>query len=237
LRNRGITDKTIRKFGLGWAADSWDALKKHLLGAHFSEREIQEAALVRPGKNSTYDQFRARVMFPIIDLRGNVIGFGGRIIGSGAPKYLNSSDTPVFKKSRGLYALNFAKSSGKNRLLLTEGYMDTIALHQAGIDNAVATLGTALTGDQARLIAQYTNEVVIAYDSDAAGQTATRRAAELFGETGLTVRVLSLQGAKDPDEYIRKFGPERFVRLLEGSKSAAAHEIEAMQARFDLESD
>ena len=237
LRARGITDKTMRKFGLGWAPDSWDTLKKHLLAARFTEQEMLSAAVVRAGKSTSFDLFRGRVMFPIIDLRGNVIGFGGRVIGSQVPKYLNSSDTLVFKKSRGLYALNFAKSSGKRQILLTEGYMDTIALHQAGFDNTVATLGTALTGDQARLVAQYANEVVIAYDSDIPGQKATRRAAELFGETGLAVRVLSLEGAKDPDEYIKKFGADRFARLLEGSKSAAAHEIGAMQARFDLDSD
>ena len=154
-------------------------------------------------------------MFPIIDVRGNVIGFGGRVLDDSKPKYLNSADTPVFKKSRNLFALNFAKNTKERSLILGEGYMDVIAMHQAGFTNAVATLGTSLTADQARMISQYAKEVIIAYDSDSAGQTATKRALSLFEETGIKVRILSIPDAKDPDEYIKRFGATRFKLLLE----------------------
>lgn len=237
LRSRGVTDKTIRRFGIGWADDSWDMLKRRLLSQGFEELHLIEAAVIRRGRQNSYDIFRGRVMFPIIDTAGKVVGFGGRSIGDAAPKYLNSSDTPVFKKSRGLYALNFAKAQRGGRIILTEGYMDTIALNQAGFGETVATLGTALTGEQARLLARYAGEVVIAYDSDEAGQNATRKAAERLTGTGVQVRVAWLEGAKDPDEYIKKFGSERFSRLLKASKTAASHEIGMMMAKYDLDSD
>ncbi len=238
LQARGLTPNTIRKFGLGYAPDSWDALKKHLLGKGFTEAEMTAAAVIRKNdKGGSYDQFRDRVMFPIIDLRGGVIGFGGRVLGDGRPKYLNSSDTLVFKKSRGLFAMNFAKATKRPRLILCEGYMDAIAIYQAGFDNAVATLGTALTPEQARLIAQYTPEVVISYDSDVAGQKATQRANQLFAQTGVKVRVLSMSGAKDPDEYIKKFGAARFSQLIEGSANAIEYEISRLKDRFALDTD
>ncbi len=238
LQARGLTPNTIRKFGLGYAPDSWDALKKHLLGKGFTEAEMTAAAVIRKNdKGGSYDQFRDRVMFPIIDLRGGVIGFGGRVLGDGRPKYLNSSDTLVFKKSRGLFAMNFAKATKRPRLILCEGYMDAIAIYQAGFDNAVATLGTALTPEQARLIAQYTPEVVISYDSDVAGQKATQRANQLFAQTGVKVRVLSMSGAKDPDEYIKKFGAARFSQLIEGSANAIEYQISRLKDRFALDTD
>ncbi|HWP50381.1 MAG TPA: DNA primase [Clostridia bacterium] len=235
---RGLSLNTIRKFGLGYAPDSWDALKNDLLKKGFTEAEMAAAAVIR--KNDTggsYDQFRDRVMFPIIDLRGGVIGFGGRVLGDGRPKYLNSSDTVVFKKSRGLFAMNFAKATKRQQFILCEGYMDAIAIHQAGFDNAVATLGTALTPEQARLIAQYTSEVVISYDSDVAGQKATQRASQLFSQTGVTVRVLSMSGAKDPDEYIKKYGTARFSQLIEGSANATEYQIMRLKDRFALDTD
>lgn len=235
---RGLTANTIRKFGLGYAPDSWDALKKHLLSKGFSEAEMASAAVIRSSdKGSSYDQFRDRVMFPIIDLRGGVIGFGGRVLGDGRPKYLNSSDTLIFKKSRGLFAMNFAKATKRPQLILCEGYMDAIAIYQAGFDNAVATLGTALTPEQARLIAQYTSEVVISYDADAPGQKATQRANQLFSQTGVKVRVLSMSGAKDPDEYIKKYGAARFSQLIEGSANATEYQILRLKDRFTLDTD
>ena len=174
LRGRGLSDNTIRRFGLGFAPESWDAVIKHLRGKGFTFDEMAAAAVaVKSARGSYYDQFRGRVIFPIIDIRGNVIAFGGRLMDGQGPKYLNSPDTPVFKKSRNLFALNYAKSSKESALILAEGYMDVVALHQAGFTNAVATLGTALTAEQARMISQYAAEVVIAYDSDGAGQKAT----------------------------------------------------------------
>ncbi len=238
LRKRGLTDSTIRRFGLGFAPDGWDGLRNHLREKGFSEQEMSAAALARPNKNGgSYDYFRNRVIFPIIDLRGSVIAFGGRMMGEGEPKYLNSPDTPVFKKSRGLFALNIAKATKQPRLILCEGYMDAISVHQGGFDNAVATLGTALTDEQARLIAKYTSEVVIAYDSDAPGQKATRRAADIFSKTGVRVRVLSMTGAKDPDEYLKKYGPQRFSQLIEGSANSTEYAIARLRERFDLEAD
>ncbi|MDY4191391.1 MAG: DNA primase [Oscillospiraceae bacterium] len=240
LRGRGLSDSTIRRFGLGYAPDSWDMTLRHLLSKGFSREELAAACIaVQSSRNKDryFDQFRGRVMFPIIDIRGNVIAFGGRIMGEGGPKYLNSPDTPVFKKSRNLFALNFAKSTKENRLILAEGYMDVVALHQGGFGNAVATLGTALTGEQARMIAQYADTVVIAYDSDGAGQTATKRAINIFGEIGLKVKVLSMTGAKDPDEYIKKYGAQRFKLLLDGSSGAMDFEIAKLKAKYDLETD
>lgn len=238
LQSRGLSPNMIRKFGLGYAPDSWDALKGHLTQQGFTEDEMAAAAVIRKSdKGGSYDQFRDRVMFPIIDLRGGVIGFGGRVLGDARPKYLNSSDTVIFKKSRGLFAMNFAKATKRGQLILCEGYMDAIAIHQAGFDNAVATLGTALTPEQARLIAQYTAEVIISYDSDAAGQKATQRASQLFSQTGVRVRVLSVTGAKDPDEYIKKYGAARFEKLFEGSANATEYQIQGLKSRFALDTD
>lgn len=239
LHGRGLGNKTITRFGIGYAPDGWDAALKFLKGNGFAEEEIIAATVATRGKNGgMYDQFRNRVIFPIIDLRGNVIGFGGRIMGDArGPKYLNSSDTPVFKKSRNLFALNFAKSSKRDGLILCEGYMDVIAMHQAGFDNAVATLGTALTGEQSRLVAQYAQSVTLSYDSDEPGQAATRRAVALLGEVGVKIKVLAITGAKDPDEFIKKYGAERFALLLEGSSNATEFEIARLKKRFDVETE
>lgn len=237
LTNRGLSIATIKKFGLGYSPDSWDSLRGHLRGKGFSDEEMLAAAVVNKGRNdSVYDSFRGRVMFPIIDLRGNVIGFGGRAMSDKGPKYLNSADTPVFRKSRNLFALNLAKSTKQDTLILAEGYMDVIAIHQAGFDNAVATLGTALTAEQSRLLAQYTKKIAIAYDSDAAGQAATKRAINLLDELDITVSVLEIQGAKDPDEYIKKFGATRFGNLISGGKGAIRFEVDKLKSGFDLDS-
>ncbi len=237
LHGRGLTNQTIIRFGLGYAPDSWDTACKYLRSRGFTDDEMVSAAVAARGKSGgLYDSFRNRAMFPIIDLRGNVIGFGGRVMGDAkGPKYLNSSDTPVFKKSRNLFALNFAKASKREGLILCEGYMDVIAMHQAGFDNAVATLGTALTSEQSRLIAQYAQGVTLSYDSDGAGQAATRRAVGLLGEVGVKIKVLSITGAKDPDEYIKKFGAERFSLLLEGASNATEFEIAKLRQKYDCD--
>lgn len=238
LRGRGITDKTIRHFGLGFAPPGWDNARNFLRQEGFTYEEMLAAAVVVRGRNdSVYDQFRDRVIFPIIDIRGNVIAFGARTMEGNGPKYLNSSDTIAYKKSRNLFALNFAKSSKQDCLILAEGYMDVIALHQAGFDNAVATLGTALTPEQTRLISQYTNSVVIAYDSDGAGQAATKRAINMFSDVGVHVKVLTIRDAKDPDEFIKKFGAKRFKMLMDGSSNAIEFELSKIGSRYDLETD
>lgn len=239
LRERGLTDKTIRRFGLGYSMPSWDNLTNQLKAKGFTEEELLAAAVASRGKSgSVFDMFRGRVMFPIIDLRGNVIGFGGRQLGGdNGPKYLNSPDTPVFKKSRNLFALNFAKASKEKGMILCEGYMDVIAQHQAGFDNAVATLGTALTPDQCRLLSQYTDLVMLSYDSDEAGQKATKRGIELLSQIGMKIKVINIPDAKDPDEFIKKFGAQRFRMLLEGSANATEFAIARIRQKYDMETD
>lgn len=236
LIRRGRDRKTIRHFGLGYAPDSWHGLVEHLRTKGFSEKEMIEANVaVQSQKGGAYDRFRNRVMFPIIDVRGNVIAFGGRALDDKGAKYLNSSDTIVFKKSKNLFALNFAKTSKLPGLILAEGYMDVIAIHQAGFDNAVATLGTSLTEEQARLISQYADKVVLAYDSDGPGQAATKRALNIFDEVGVKVTVLSMTGAKDPDEYIQKYGRERFAMLIDGSRNAIEFELSRLRNNHDVQ--
>ena len=236
LRDRQLSDKTIVNFGLGYAPAEWQGLTNYLRSKGFTDDEMVRGYLAARNKNGNlYDIFRDRVMFPIIDLRGNVIAFGGRRMGDeGGPKYLNSGDTPVFKKSNGLFALNLAKKSGKDSFILAEGYMDVIALHQAGFTNAVATLGTALTSQQAKLIGDYARKVIISYDSDEAGQKATRRAMEIFEKEDVTVQVLQMTGAKDPDEYIKKFGAQRFEMLLAGANSALDFNLLKLKSQYDI---
>ena len=237
LRDRQLSDKTIVNFGLGYAPAEWQGLTNYLRSKGFTDEEMTRGYLAARNKNGNlYDIFRDRVMFPIIDLRGNVIAFGGRRMGDeGGPKYLNSGDTPVFKKSNGLFALNLAKKSGKDTFILAEGYMDVIAMHQACFDNAVATLGTALTSQQAKLIGDYAKKVIISYDSDEAGQKATRRAMEIFEKEEVTVQVLQMDGAKDPDEYIKKYGAQRFEMLLEGANSALDFQLLKLKNQYDIQ--
>ena len=235
LRRRGLSKRTLTRFGLGYAPDSWDSLIRAMTDKGFHKSDLLEAGLaVSNKKGGIYDRFRDRVMFPIIDLRGDVIGFGGRVLGDGTPKYLNSPDTPVFNKSRNLFALNLAKTSKLGRIVLTEGYMDTISLYQAGFDCAVASLGTSLTADHARLIARFTKEVVICYDSDQAGVQAAERAIPLLEKTGLKVRVLRVTGAKDPDEYIKTYGPDAFGQLLNQSENHLDYSLDQLAGKFDL---
>ena len=233
LISRGRDRKTIRHFGLGYAPARWDGLLNHLRAKGFSDNDMLEANVVTKGKYGPHDRFSNRVIFPIIDLRGNVVAFGGRALDDKGAKYLNSSDTPVFKKSKTLFALNFAKTSKRPGLILAEGYMDVIAIHQAGFDNAVATLGTALTEEQARLISQYAERVVLAYDSDGPGQAATKRAMNIFDEVGVKVSVLSMTGAKDPDEFIKKYGTERFAMLLDNSRNPVEFELSKLRTTYD----
>lgn len=233
LISRGRDRKTIRHFGLGYAPAGWDGLLNHLRAKGFSDNDMLEANVVTKGKYGPHDRFSNRVIFPIIDLRGNVVAFGGRALDDKGAKYLNSSDTPVFKKSKTLFALNFAKTSKHPGLILAEGYMDVIAIHQAGFDNAVATLGTALTEEQARLISQYAERVVLAYDSDGPGQAATKRAMNIFDEVGVKVSVLSMTGAKDPDEFIKKYGTERFAMLLDNSRNPVEFELSKLRTTYD----
>ncbi|MCH3972516.1 MAG: DNA primase [Oscillospiraceae bacterium] len=217
--DRGLTPKTITHFGLGFAPPSRFALVDFLRSKGYSEQEMIQANVAFSSRNGhAVDRFHDRVMFPIIDLRGNVVAFGGRVLGKGEPKYLNTSDTPIFSKGRNLFALNFAKDAAADCLILCEGYMDVIALHQAGFQNAVAGLGTALTPEQARLIAHYTKDVVASYDADAAGQKAASRSIPLLRQAGLAVRILVVPDGKDPDEFIRSHGENghaRFQQLLD----------------------
>ncbi len=236
--SRQLSPQTITKYGLGYAPDDWRMLTDHLKGMGYTEDELIASNLSRRNRNDQlYDNFRDRVIFPIIDLRGNVIAFGGRVIDGEGPKYLNSSDSPVFRKSRNLFSLNFAKKTDERRLILCEGYMDVIMLVQAGFENAVATLGTALTSEQARLMKQYADEVIISYDSDNAGQTAAMRAINLLGEAGLRAKVLKISGAKDPDEFIKNFGAAQFRHILESSEGAVNFELGKCADGLDLASD
>lgn len=234
---RGLPTAVIRRFGLGYAPDSFDLLGNHLRGLGYSNEELQKCYLVGISKRTgkPYDLFRNRIIFPIIDTSGNVIAFGGRSLDDTGPKYLNSSDTPGFKKSRNLYALNFARKHCAEAMILCEGYMDVIALHVAGFENAVATLGTAITPEQVRVMARYTRRVIISYDSDEAGQNAADKAMRLLGEVGLEVRVLKLSEAKDPDEYIKKYGKDKFRMELESSRSGFEHKFFSIIAKYDTD--
>lgn len=238
LFGRGLSAATVTRFGLGYSPDAWSDMLDTLTAMGYTKSELLEAGLVTTGKTGKiYDRFRGRAMFPIIDVRGTVIGFGGRIMGDGEPKYLNSPESAVFNKRKNLYALNLAKSSRADFILLAEGYMDVIALHQAGFDSAVASLGTSLTEEQAHLISKYKSRVVIAYDSDKAGRAATERAMDILKRAGLDVRVISMSGAKDPDEFIKKFGRDKFAKLIENALPAAEYRLGTAKQEFDLSDD
>ena len=234
--DRKLTPATIKKYGLGYASDSWNALSDHLRSKGYSDNEIIDAWLGGRSQKTqkSYDMFRNRVMFPIIDLRGNIIGFGGRVLDNSQPKYLNTSKTLVFDKGSNLFSMNFAKNAETKRIILCEGYMDVIAVNQAGFENVVATLGTAITQDQARLISHYAEEVVVAYDSDGAGQKATQKAINHFKEVGVRTKIIHMEGAKDPDEYIKKFGAERFRMLIDGSFDAVNYLLDKCDEGLDL---
>ena len=238
---RGLDMSIIRRFGLGYAPNDWRELINHLKSKGFTEQELVHANLARRsdknGRANYYDNFRNRVMFPIIDLRGNVIAFGGRVMDDSKPKYINTSDTLVYKKSNGVFGLNLAKNANDNKLILVEGYMDVIALHQAGFTNAIACLGTAFTNEQANLLSRYADEVIICYDNDGAGRTATARALGVLNRTGLKLRVVQMTGGKDADEIIRTHGRERFADLLKSAASTTEYKLLEARARCDLSTD
>ncbi len=235
---RKLSDAVIKHFGLGYSPNDFGVLTKHMRGLGFTEEELTKGFLCgkSPKNGKLYDYFRNRVMFPIIDVSGNIIGFGGRVMDGSEPKYLNTSDTPGFKKSKNLFALNYAKNFCEGQLLLCEGYMDVIAMHEAGFQNAVASLGTALTPEQARMMTKYTKKVVICYDSDGAGQKAADRSIRILSEVGLEVRVLKMQGAKDPDEFIKKFGADRMKLALDESRTWFDFKLNGVLVKYDLAS-
>lgn len=235
-KNRGLTDHTIKKFGLGYAPDKWNGLMYHLKALGFSLEDMLAAGLISKGKASSkyFDTFRNRVMTPIIDVRGNVIAFGGRVLDDSKPKYINTGDTIVYKKTNELFALNFAKDSGKSTLILCEGYMDVIAMNQAGFTNAVAGCGTALTDEQVQLISRYADEVVLAYDGDEAGQKAVQKAMRIFKNVDVKVRVPKLQYGKDPDEIIKNVGAEKFAAMIDGATNETEYKLLNLRNRFQL---
>lgn len=236
---RGMPKSTLTKFGIGFAPDSWDALCKAMEAKGYTQEELRASGLVSVSQKNghIYDRFRNRLMFPIIDVRGNVIGFGGRVMDNSTPKYLNSPETEIFNKRKNLFALNLAKKTRLGYLILVEGYMDAVALHQYGFDCAVASLGTSLTEEHAFLLARYTQQVILIYDGDEAGQNATQRAIPMLEKAGLQVKVLKMRDAKDPDEFLRKFGADRFRILLEESSNRVEYQLKAIQKKYDLNID
>lgn len=240
LKKRELTPATVKRFGLGYADGEWTSLLDYLDSLGFSAQEAEEAGLAVRRENGTYyDKFRDRLMFPIIDLRGNVIGFGGRILveSDNAPKYLNSPETLVFQKSENLYGMNFAKNDNSGYLLLMEGYMDVIALHQSGITNAAASLGTAFTPQQARIVKRYAGKAVLCYDSDEAGQKATLRAGDILTNAEVKTKVLTLTDGKDPDEFIKAKGPDMFRVLIHNAEALIEYKIRRIKEKYNLESD
>ena len=239
---RGMTKTTLTKFGIGYAPDSWDMLVKAMTAKGYTKQELIDSGLVTESKKNgnIFDRFRDRLMFPIIDIRGNVIGFGGRIMNNKDPnaaKYLNSPETLIFNKRKNLFGLNYAKKSKLGYLILVEGYMDAIALHQYGFDCAVASLGTSLTEEHAVLISRYVEQVILIYDGDEAGQRATRRAIPILEKAGIRVKVLQMKDAKDPDEYLKKFGADKFRLLLEDSSNRVEYQLNAIRKKYDLKED
>lgn len=231
---RALSAATINHFGLGFAPNQWDALLKHMRAKGYQPTELVDAGLARKGQKGYYDSFRNRVMTPIIDVRGNVIAFGGRVLDDSKPKYINTGDTLVYKKTNELFALNFAKDSKEDALILCEGYMDVIAMHQAGFTNAVAGCGTALTTEQVRLISRYAKEVILTYDADEAGQKALQKAMTLFDQTDVKVRIPALVGGKDPDEIIRTYGRDKFKGMLEGASNETEFRLLALRRQYNL---
>lgn len=237
LRRRGLTDATITRFGLGYAPAGWSQLRDFLRSKGYTYEEMIEAGLCNEGRNgSCYDFFRERVMFPVIDVRGQVIAFSGRTMGSDSRKYLNTRDTPVFNKKKTLFSLNFAKNADTGRVILVEGQMDVISLYQAGFTDAVATLGTAITEEHARILTRYVSEVLISYDADEAGQKATKRAIDTLRSVEMPVKVIQIEGGKDPDELIKQYGAPAFQALIDKASGSMQYELSKAKRRYDLES-
>ena len=242
LIGRGLDWSTVQRFGIGYAPDDWQRLSDEMERRGYTRAELLAADLAvnreKNGKTNFYDKFRDRVMFPLIDVRGNVIAFSGRVLdGERKPKYMNSGETLIFQKRKFLYAMNLVKKSKQGRIILCEGPLDVIACHQFGFDCAVASQGTALTEEQVNIISKYTDQVIMTYDSDSAGQNATQRAINLFAKAGVRVKILRLNGAKDPDEYLRKYGADSFAVLLQESENQADYRLLTLQSQFDLSVD
>ena len=236
-QKRGMPKSTLTTFGIGFAPDSWNGLIMAMKAKGYTEQELKDAGLVSEKGGRIYDRFRNRLMFPIIDVRGNIIGFGGRVMDDSTPKYLNSPETVIFNKRKNLFALNLARKSKLGYLILVEGYMDAIALHQYGFDCAVASLGTSLTEEHATLISRYVEQVVLIYDGDEAGQRATKRAIPILEKAGIRVKVLQMKDAKDPDEFLKKFGADKFKLLLEESSNRVEYQLNAIARKYDLRVD
>ena len=237
ITKRGLTKSIVTQFGIGYAPDSWNALVNAMRKKGYTDKELKDADLVGEKNGRVYDRFRNRLMFPIIDLRGNVVGFGGRVLDQSEPKYLNSNETVIFNKRKNLFGLNFAKKTKEPAIILVEGNIDVVTLHQYGFDNAVASLGTSLTEDQVILLARYTEQVILTYDGDAAGQRAAQRAIPMLEKAGLKVRVLQMKDAKDPDEFLHKFGADKFRILLEDSANRVEYQLNAIAKKYDLRMD
>ena len=236
-QKRGMPKGTLTTFGIGFAPNTWSGLTDAMKKKGYTDQELIDAGLVSQKGNRIFDRFRNRLMFPIIDVRGNIIGFGGRVMDDSTPKYLNSPETVIFNKRKNLFGLNLAKKSKLGYLILVEGYMDAIALHQYGFDCAVASLGTSLTEEHAVLLSRYTEQVVLIYDGDEAGQRATRRAIPMLEKAGINVKVLKMRDAKDPDEYLKKFGADKFKLLLEESSNRVEYQLNAIAKKYDLRED
>ena len=239
LRGRGLSGAAIKHFGIGYSPEKPWLLHDHMRSLGYTDEELVAGFLCGISRKTgkTYDYFRGRIMFPVIDTSGDIIAFGGRVTDGSLPKYLNTSDTSAFQKRRNLFALNYAKNHCGDGFILCEGYMDVISLHDAGFTQAVATLGTAITPEQARIMRKYTDKVIISYDSDSAGQSAAKKAFALLGEAGIDCRVLQMKGAKDPDEYIKKFGAERFGKLLGESRTEFDHVFDLILKKYDITTD
>ena len=237
VQKRGLTKSIVTRFGIGYAPNSWNALVDAMRKKGYTDEELREADLVGEKNGRVYDRFRNRLMFPIIDVRGNVIGFGGRVLDDSTPKYLNSNETAIFNKRKNLFGMNFAKKTKEPYMILVEGNVDVVTLHQFGFDNAVASLGTSLTEEQVTLLSRYTEEVVLTYDGDEAGQRAAKRAIPMLEKAGIKVKVLRMKDAKDPDEFLHKFGADKFRLLLEESSNRVEYQLNAIRRKYDLAED
>ena len=237
VKKRGLTKAIVTRFGMGFAPDSWNALVDAMRKKGYTDEELVAADLVGQKNGRIYDRFRNRLMFPIIDVRGNVIGFGGRVLDDSKPKYLNSNETVIFNKRRNLFGMNFAKKTKEPYMILVEGNIDVVTLHQYGFDNAVASLGTSLTEEQVTLLSRYTQEVVLTYDGDEAGQRAAKRAIPMLEKAGIKVKVLQMQDAKDPDEFLHKFGADKFRMLLEDSANRVEYQLGAIAKKYNISED
>ena len=237
VQKRGLTKAIVTQFGLGYAPDSWNALVDAMRKKGDTDQELTDADLVGEKNGRIYDRFRNRLMFPIIDVRGNVIGFGGRVLDDSKPKYLNSNETLIFNKRKNLFGMNLAKKTKEPYMILVEGNVDVVTLHMYGFDNAVASLGTSLTEEQVALLARYTEQVVLTYDADSAGQQATQRAIPMLEKAGIRVKVLNVPDAKDPDEFLHKFGADRFRMLLEDSSNRVEYQLTAIAKKYNITED